>query len=342
MCDTEPTVTLRRKGASLSEICSCRDIDTLMAAGERTAGEKQRAMFALFAGATGIGFAPILVRFSQVGPSATAAWRILLALPILWVLVATERRHGEQPRAAVDFKFLAIAGLFFTGDLALWHWSLQITTVANSTLLTNFAPIFVTTGACLLLGERVTKQFVIGLGLAIGGAALLVMQSISLSTRQMWGDLLAIVTAAVYAGYLLSVKGLRRRFSTITIMAWSGLVSCAALFVVAFCSGEKILPATASGWRVLLALAIISHVGGQTLIAFALGHLPASFSSVSLLLQPVIAALLAAAMLNEPLTAAQILGGLITLAGVAIASRSRVAGAAKAGITSAATLDFKR
>jgi len=282
------------------------------------------ALPALVAGAVGIGFAPILVRFSQVGPSATAAFRILIALPLLWIFVALERRrHPEtvQPRGP-DLKWLAIAGLFFTGDLAMWHWSLQITTVANSTLLTNFAPVFVTAGACWFLGEKITGLFVVGLLLAIGGAALLVMQSVQLDQRHVWGDLLAVVTAAVYSGYLLSVKGLRRRFSTITIMAWSGLVSCSALFLVAWLSRERMLPLDARGWKVLVALALVSHVGGQTLIAFALGHLPASFSSVTLLLQPVIAAILAVPFLNERLGHWQILGGAITLAGIGLATRS--------------------
>jgi len=137
-----------------------------------------------------------------------------------------------------------------------------------------------------------------------------------------WIALLAVVTASVYSGYLLSVKGLRRRFSTLTIMAWTGLVSCPALFVVALCSGEKLLPIDLAGWKVLVALALISHVGGQTLIAYAFGHLPASFSSVTLLLQPVIAALLAAAMLGENLTGVQVIGGIVTLVGIILASRA--------------------
>jgi drug/metabolite transporter (DMT)-like permease len=220
-------------------------------------------------------------------------------------------------------KWLAIAGLFFTGDLAMWHWSLQITTVANSTLLTNFAPIFVTIGAWIFLGERVSSRFVLGLLLALGGAGLLVLQSVSLSIRQMWGDLLAVVTAVVYSSYLLSVKGLRQKFSTITIVAWSGIVSCATLFLVAWLSREQMMPVDSKGWRVLVGLALVSHVGGQTLIAFALGHLPASFSSVSLLLQPVIAAILAVPFLHERLSGFQIIGGMITLAGVLVAGRAR-------------------
>jgi len=286
---------------------------------------KRGAVTALFAGAIGIGFAPILVRLSEVGPSATAAFRILFALPILWLLVAIERNRNPQvaqPSGWPDYKALAVAGLFFTGDLSLWHWSLQITTVANSTLLTNFAPLFVTIGAYVLFREKVSRQFVAGLLVALAGAAVLVAQSVTFSAQQMWGDLLAVVTASVYSGYLLSVKGLRRRFSTLTIMAWTGLVSCPALFVVALCSGEKLLPIDLAGWKVLVALALISHVGGQTLIAYAFGHLPASFSSVTLLLQPVIAALLAAAMLGEKLTTVQVIGGIVTLVGIILASRA--------------------
>ena len=277
---------------------------------------------ALLGGAAGIGFAPILVRFSEVGPSATAAVRILLALPILWLLLWIERGKGTQPTRA-DFKYLAMAGLFFTGDLSIWHWSLQFTTVANSTLLTNFAPVFVTAGAFFLFGERLSLQFIIGLVLAIGGAALLVLRSVDLSPRAISGDVLAVVAACFYAGYLLSVKGLRRRFSTVTIMAWSGLVSCPALFIVALCSGEQIIPIHAHGWYALTALAIVGHVAGQTLIAFALGHLPASFSSVSLLLQPFVAAVVAWLLLSERLSILQIIGGLITLVGIIVASQAR-------------------
>jgi len=293
------------------------------------AGFSPVALAAVMGGATGIGFAPILVRLSQVGPSATAAFRILLALPLLWGLVKLEQ--GKNPRAVQpcsrrDFGMLAVAGLFFTADLSIWHWSLQFTSVANSTLLTNFAPIFVTLGARVLLGEKISALFVAGLVLAIGGAIMLVWESFSLSSRNLFGDVLALLGAVFYGGYLLSVKFLRRSFSTVTIMAWSGLVSCPALFMVAILSGEKLMALDAHGWEVLLALALLSHFGGQTLIAYALGHLPASFSALSLLWQPVMAALLAWPVLKEPISPLQAIGGVVVLIGIGLASQSRFVG----------------
>ena len=121
---------------------------------------------------------------------------------------------------------------------------------------------------------------------------------------------------------LLRVKNLRRSFSTATIMAWSGLSASPALFLVALASGERLVPTHVSGWIVVIALALISQVGGQSLIAYAFAHLPASFSSLSLLLQPAVAALLAWIILAEPLGLFQAFGGTVILCGIAVASRA--------------------
>ena len=278
---------------------------------------------ALIGGATGIGFAPVFVRLSETGPTATAFFRLLFALPLLWLWATWDRRSNpdsRQPAGRREFLMLGLAGLLFTADLTIWHWSLQFTTVTNSTLLTNVAPIFVTIGARLFFGDRITIRFIAGMVLAIAGAALLVGNSFSLSSKHLLGDVLSIVAATFYAGYLLAVKQLRHSFSTPTIMAWSGLVSCTGFGVVAWLSGDKMLAATTKGWLVLLALALVSHVGGQTLIAYGFGHLPASFSSVSLLWQPVVAAVVAWIVLGEHLSWLQGIGAVVVLAGIAVAS----------------------
>jgi drug/metabolite transporter (DMT)-like permease len=282
------------------------------------------ALVALLAGAICIGFAPVLVRLSEVGPSATAFYRLLFALPFLWVWMIVEgapARVQARPSTKNQILLLVLAGLFFTGDLALWHWSLQFTSVANSTLLTNFAPLFVTLGARVFLGERISGAFVAGMLVAFGGAALLVSGRIEFRPHQVLGEALAVLTAAFYAGYLLTVKQLRTSLGTIAIMAWSGIVSCLSLLLVAVFSNETLAPATSGGWLVVLALAVVSHLGGQSAIAYALGHLPASFSSVTLLLQPLLAALLAWVLLKERLNLWQWMGGIIILMGIFLAGR---------------------
>ena len=81
------------------------------------------------------------------------------------------------------------------------------------------------------------------------------------------------------------------------------------------------LPVTGAGWLKLIGIALISHACGQGLIAYALAHLPAAFSSVSLLLQPVMAGVFAWVLLGEPLVALQIAGGVVVLAGIYLARK---------------------
>jgi drug/metabolite transporter (DMT)-like permease len=275
------------------------------------------ALAALLLGATCIALSPIFVRVSECGPTATAFWRVALAVPALWLPALFFRPlRGSVPGG----KFLLLAaGAAFAGDLGFWHASIQLTSVANSTLLANLASIFVTLAAWIFLRQRPTRTFLTGLAAAVSGVALLVNADLSTG---LLGDALGVVTAMFYAGYILAVKGLRDRGeSALRLMALTSALSALILLPVALASGERMLPVSALGWWTLAGLALISHAVGQGLIAYALAHLPAPFSSVSLLFQPVMAALFAWLLLAEPLAAPQIVGGAVVLAGIYLARR---------------------
>ena len=281
---------------------------------------------ALIAGGVAIGFAPIFVRQSEVGPSATAFWRLLLALPFLLAWAGAARGGGgwrEGRDAGRDWRPLALAGVCFAADLALWHWSIRFTSVANSTLEANLASVFVVLFGWLAFGQRVSGRFGLAMLVALGGTAVLVGRNARFSPITLRGDLLGVATAVFYAGYLLSVRAARTRgWSTATIMAASGVVTATALWPIAWLSGERMLPVTPRGWGTLAGLAAVSHLGGQSLIAYALAGLPASFASVGLLVQPATAALAAWLLLGETLTAGQLAGGvLLLLAGILLARR---------------------
>jgi drug/metabolite transporter (DMT)-like permease len=277
------------------------------------------SLFALFAGAIFIALSPIWVRVSEVGPTASAFWRVCLAVPLLWILFFSLKTK-ETKGLPAQFPMLLVAGIAFAGDLAFWHWSIQYTTVANSTLLANLASIFVTLAAWLLWKQRPSGLFLAGLAAALLGVALLVRASWGNSPAALLGDGLGVVTAMFYAWYLLTVKGLRNRGAgTLWLMAVTTTITAIILFPVALASGEALLPGTGLGWWKLLGLAWISHAAGQGLIAYALAQLPAAFTSVGLLLQPVMAALFAWLLLAEPLSVLQVVGGAIVLTGILLA-----------------------
>lgn len=283
------------------------------------------AFAALLSGALCIAFAPIWVRLSELAPTATAFYRMFLSLPLFLLWIRIEGRNASQETRLLprpQRTWLLLSGIFFAGDLAVWHWSITYTSVANATLLANFTPIFVTAAAWFFLGERITLQFIAGLGLALFGAGLLVHAGSGLGGNNLLGDVLALTAAVLYAGYLISLKEVRRRLSTAVLMGTSSLISCLALLAITLISGENLMPASFKGWLILLALAGVSQVGGQGLIAFGLAYLPASFSSVSLLLQPVAAAGLAWLILGEAMRPLQGLGGVIVITGILLARKS--------------------
>lgn len=276
------------------------------------------AFLALLAGGCSIAFAPIFVRLSDAGPVASAFWRTAIAAPLLW---AWALREGPA-RTPVSFGPLAGAGLFFACDLGVWHWSITFTSVANATLLANLAPIFVTLAGWVFWRQQVTRTFLVGMAAAIAGMFILVGPHFAIGGTKLAGDALGAFTAVFYAGYMLSIKSARDAgASTARLMAWSTTITAVALLPVALLSPQPFVPQAASGWTVLVALALVTQVLGQGLIAYAFAHLPASLSSVSLLIQPVMAALFAWALFGEAIGPAQFVGGAVVLAGIWLAKR---------------------
>ena len=278
------------------------------------------AFVALLAGAAAIAFAPIFVRLSDTAPVASAFWRVALAVPFLWSWAhLAERgvpRHGPLPA-----RLIALAGFFFAGDLAVWHVSILFTSVANSTLLANFAPIFVTLGGWLILRQRVTRVFLAGMVLALAGATVLIGPSLAAGGRALTGDALGVVTAMFYGAYMLAIAFARGSTSTAAIMARSTTITAVLLLPLALAMPGTFLPQSATGWWPLFGLALVCQTGGQSLIAYAMKVLPASFSAVSLLVQPVLATVYAWLILSEPIGTTQAIGAAIILAGIYVARR---------------------
>jgi drug/metabolite transporter (DMT)-like permease len=278
------------------------------------------AFLCLLAGGCAIAFAPIFVRLSDTGPVASAFWRCSLAVPVLWGWVYAKR--DDERKSRVSWMPLVLAGLFFASDLGVWHFSILYTSVANATVLANLAPIFVTLAGWMFWRRMVTRTFLVGMFVAIAGMFVLVGPNFAAGGRPLAGDALGALTAVFYAGYFLAIKIARdARASTARLMAYSTTITAIALLPVALAMPQPFWPASAPGWWVLVGLALVSQVMGQGLIAYAFAHLPASLSSVSLLIQPVMAALFAWALFGEAIGIFQFAGGAIVLAGIWLARK---------------------
>ncbi len=278
------------------------------------------AFLCLLAGGVAIASAPILVRLADTGPVASAFWRCALATPLLWIWALKVR--GNESSSPVEARALLAAGLFFAADLGVFHWSIVWTSVANSTLLANLTPIFVTLAGWLIWKHQVSRTFLVGMVLAIVGMFVLVGPNFAVGGTRLAGDALGALTGMFYAGYMLAIKVARDSgASTARLMAWSTTITALVLLPAALLSPQPFWPQSAGGWWVVVGLAVVTQIVGQGLIAYAFAHLTASLSSVSLLIQPVTAALIAWYLFGEAIGPAQFVGGAVVMGGIWLARK---------------------
>lgn len=280
------------------------------------------AFSSLLFGGAAIGFAGILMRLSDVSPLASAFWRMALAAPILWGWAFAVAAEDRRNRKRTDFaRVLLLAGVYFAGDMGIWHLSLHYTTVSNATLLSNFAPIFIALWMWSVHKTRFARVFIIGMVIALFGAIMLIGPNAALGGNKLLGDGLGLSTAVFYAAYQLSIKDARSQYSTARLMAWSTTVTAVVLLPFALAMPGAFWPASAAAWLPLLGLAVIAQIGGQTVIAYAFAHLPASLSSVSLLIQPLTATVAAWIIFHEAIGPIQMAGGGLLLLGIYLSKR---------------------
>ncbi len=264
-----------------------------------------------------MGASPIFVRLADVGPFTSAFWRVALALPLLyaWMRLA----DGAEPPRERFGKAAILSGLAFAGDLFFWHLAIVHTSVANATFFATCAPIWVVLFGWLLFRERAKPNVLMGLALCLIGGGALIAQSFRFQPANALGDAFGIATGLFFGLYFLAVQAARKTVSAARLTFEATVVTAAILFVVAIFAERSMLPHTLRGVAALLAMAWVSHAGGQGLLSIALGRLPAAFSSLVIFLEAIAAAGFGWLILGEAVGAVQALGGLAILAGIYVA-----------------------
>lgn len=280
---------------------------------------------ALLSGVLALSLSSFFVRWADAPGMITSFYRMSLATlflaPLVW-----GRRGGRRPAAAgrppTWLWFPLAAGLFTALDHATWSTALQMTTVANATLLNNLAPVWVALFALLVWRQRLIGRFWLGLALACAGVFGIFGNTLLNQPSLSRGDALALSSSVFYAGYYLVTQRGRQHVETLTYIWFVDLAAAAVLLVVNLAAGNPLTGYSALTYLTFLAATLISQIGGYFSITYALGHLPASVVSPTMIAQPVLTALLAIPLAGEALQPLQILSGLSVLAGIYLVLRS--------------------
>lgn len=240
------------------------------------------------------------------------------------VLLPTWFFDRKSPRVnPKTLAIIAVGGLFFALDLALYNTSILQTSAANATLLGNQTPIFVGLLTWAGFGRKPNVAYWLGLVLAVAGSFVIVWADISRHVKFGTGDAMALGAAACFAVYLMATERVRTTTSTLAFLRLAMLSSAIFLFVANLALGISLAIPPGRSLPALLGLGLVSQLGGYIALTYALGHLPATVTSVTLLAQGPLTAILAAVLLGEPLTGALLSGGALVLLGVGLANRKR-------------------
>ena len=284
-------------------------------------------LLALAVAIVAISTGAILVRLSEAPSAVAALYRVLFTtlplLPIaLWRYRPAFRRIDRR-----DLAGATLAGIALAVHFAAWFESLAWTSVAASVTLVQSQPLFVVVGAWLLLRERLSRQMLAGILVAVGGVVTMsagdLLGGALVGADPLLGNSLAVVGAVMAAGYVLAGRSLRQRVALVPYVVVVYSVCTVCLLAIVLAQGGPLVGYPAREWLLFVGLAVGPGLLGHTVINWTLAHLESSVVSVSLLGEPVGATILALALLGESPTVFTVVGGVVVLAGISLTARDR-------------------
>jgi drug/metabolite transporter (DMT)-like permease len=273
---------------------------------------------ALVVATVAVSFSAIFIRFAD-DDAATVVWlRMGMATVLLVPWVLRDARRHVLPRGRRQISLVLMSGVLLAGHFLLWTASLQYTSIAASVLLVSVHPIIVTPLGRRLLGERVSRRTLVAVVVALVGMVVTCAGDFRVDSHAFGGDLLAIGGAVCLAGYLLIGRGVRSELGVAGYSAIVYAVVCVIAALTAIAGGTAHLPSPKVAFA-CLGLAVVCTLGGHTVYNWALRHVQVLLVSLSFLGEPPLAALLALAFFGAVPGLATIAGGVLILAGLALA-----------------------
>lgn len=274
-----------------------------------------KARIALFIGILCISIFPVIVRMNLTSGLISAFYRMAIATAILFPVALYKGKLGLKNRKLI-FP-IAICGILFASDIAVWNISIQQSSATQATLLTNLSPIWVGVFSFLFLNYRPRKSFWLGTFIALIGMMVFVGIDTILELKLDTAFFLGVLSGLLYALYILVSKIVLEKLEVVTFITYSMIFSTVFLFIINVAFGEAFVGFSNQAWISLLVQGIVCQLIAWLLISYATQNMRATRVSLSLLSQAIFAALLAAVFIGEKITSVQMLGSVIILAGIA-------------------------
>ncbi len=280
------------------------------------------AYASLSAGVLALTLSPLYMRWANAPGLVTSFYRMAVASLFLTpFMLVYLRKYGWMPWKHALLPLLG--GLFSSLDHGFWSTGILRTTVANATLLNNLSPLWVALFAMLVWHEKLRGRFWIGVVAVLAGASTVLGSTILIRPVFAQGDYLAIISSLFYTGFFIFTQKGRSVMETLPYMWLMHISAMSFLLLYNLIFGYSLVGYSQATYLTFLSAGLVSQLGGYFFIAFALGRLPASIVTPTMVAQPVLTALLAVPLMHETLLPAQVIGGLLTLSGIYLVNTSQ-------------------
>ncbi len=310
-----------------------------MVAPAATAAESRRELSLGIAGATlavtAWGSSGIIVRFVDMGALALLAYRFLLYALVMAALLAVRR----TPVTRAGMRHSLWGGLSMAGTAGLFISAVQLTTIANVTIMNALHVVVVSAVSALFFGERMGRRDVALAALAMGGVAVVALGSSGSENWSLGGDLAAVGALLGWSFYFFATRRAQRNVSTeeytVCVAIYTGVIGLplAALF------GQDLSWPRGEDWMWLVVLAFGLGILGHNAMNWSLQHVPLWLASTLSLFTPVVASALAWLIFDEALSTLQMLAMALVVAALAtiVRNQSRPRGGGRPAAASAPT-----
>jgi drug/metabolite transporter (DMT)-like permease len=281
------------------------------------------------------------VVLAEISALSAGAWRHALAALVLFPVAWRSRRRANLHAARIPLAIMIVCG----GVFYPWTFlaALERTSATNTSLLIALNPAL-TFLLAPLVGERYTRHGLLGIALALIGASLVITHGdvtvLTSLTAARWGDLLAVIAAALWATFNLASRGVVAHVPHALINTLVYGLGCTALFALAAPQHPlaQIEHASPAALGSLIAMVALSSVLAGQLFLYGVHTVGVGRTVVFVYIVPVLTALASSALLGEPLLRPQIIGGAAVLVGVYVATRTPGEGKAHRAADTAAAM----
>ena len=264
----------------------------------------------------------IFARLADAPALVIAAYRVGLATLILAPFALWKARDELLKLTKADLSCAVLSGLFLALHFTAWISSLNYTSVANSVVLVNTNPLWVSLLSPMVTRERIKPIVALSILISVVGATLIGIGNIHIGGKAFLGDTLALAGGICASLYLLLGRNLRRKLSLLSYVFICYGSAAVLLWITVLILNLKVCGFSSETLTALWASALIPQLIGHTSYNWALKWFSASLISISLLGEPIGSTLLAYVLFDETLTLQKAVGGVLIMIAIYLSAVS--------------------